>query len=559
MAKRTGNSSLNSSIRQNSTTVDTGFKQLIDLQRLSIEHLSKMSDTLASSLVAERLSAVEQLLIARETDKEEDLIRSMDSTLKDMLDAIKTNITPISNTNITTNNQKSDTLINKSSSTTNTALAKVSEEDKNEKEKADKEQLSVLQTIARNTEKGKVPGAKNADGTDVSLGAIAAALAIALGGIVGAVRGWLKAIAYFADILTPTFVKKAIGSFFAGISMTFDLVKATLSEKFSKFVTIFDPIIDVIRKAFTSAGESKIGKVVSELFTWMGKVFDPIKSIASAFKEFFGGKLLTTAFDMFADLGKYIGSFSATLSKAASIFGKLFYPFTVVMTIWDTVKGAMEGFENEGIIGGIKGAITGFFNSLIFGPMDMIKDAIAWIAGVFGFDEAKKALESFSIEKMFKDFINMIFSPIDVLRGMMNKVTDFFESLKGFEIPGFSFKVPNWVPIIGGNETKFGPWKPLGNASQKNSTTGGSEASPVKPADMATPTSAGAAGNAQAVTNTSTQVNNMKEEKNTKATTIVSAPSVTTNSSTTQVASIKAPVRSDESSLGRYFSARAVF
>ena len=559
MAKKTSGSSLNSSIRQNSTTVDTGFKQLIDLQRLSIEHLSKMSDSLASSLIAERLSAVEQLLIARETDKEEDLIRSMDSTLRDMLDVIKSNITPVSNTNITTNNQKSDTLINKSSSTTDTALAKVSEEDKSEKEKADKEQLSILQTIARNTEKGKVPGAKAADGSDISLGAMAAALAIALGGVLGAVRGWLKAVAYFADILTPGFIKKAIGSFLVGVSMTFDLVKMAIAEKFSKFISIFDPIIDAIRKAFTFTGESKIGKVVSELFTYIGKVFDPIASIGRAFKEFFGGKILTTTFDVFADIGKYMDSFSGVLSKAASILGKIFYPFTVVMTIWDTVKGAMEGFENEGIIGGIKGAITGFFNSLIFGPMDMIKDAIAWLAGVFGFDEAKKALESFSIEKIFKDFINMIFSPVDVLRGMMNKVTDFFESLKGFEIPGFSFKVPNWVPVIGGNETKFGPWQVFGKESQKNSTTGGSQASPIKAADMATPVAAGSAGNAQAVTNTSTQVNNMKEEKNNKTTTIVSAPSVTTNSKTTQVASIKAPVRSDESSLARYFSARAVF
>lgn len=554
MAKRTGNSSLNSSIRQNSTTVDTGFKQLIDLQRLSIEHLSKMSDTLASSLVAERLSAVEQLLIARETDKQEDVIRSIDSTMKDMLDAIKANVTPISNTNITTNNQKSDTLINKSSSTTNTALAKASEEDKNEKEKADKEQLSVLQTIARNTEKGKVPGAKNADGADVSLGAIAAALAVALGGIVGAVRGWLKAISYFADILTPTFVKKAIGSFFAGMSMIFDLVKATLSEKFSKFVTIFDPIIDGIRKAFSFAGESKIGKVVSELFTWMGKVFDPIKSIASAFKEFFGGKLLTSTFDMFADLGKYIGSFSATLSKAASIFGKLFYPFTVVMTIWDTVQGTIEGFEKEGIIGGIKGAITGFFNSLIFGPMDMIKNAIAWVAGVFGFDEAKKTLESFSIEKIFKDFIDMVFSPIETFKKMLVGIGNMFTGLQSFKIPEFSFTIP-----VVNKKISIGPFEPFKASGQTNSTTGGSEASPIKPADMAKPATTGSAGNAQAVSNTSTQVNNMKEEKSTKATTIVSAPSVTTNSSTTQVASIKAPVRSDESSLGRYFSARAVF
>ena len=70
-------------------------------------------------------------------------------------------------------------------------------------------------------------------------------------------------------------------------------------------------------------------------------------------------------------------------------------------TLWDTVKGAIAGFEEGGIVGGISGAIKGFFNSLITAPLDMLKDAVAWVLDLFGFENAAKVLDSFSFTDTF--------------------------------------------------------------------------------------------------------------------------------------------------------------
>jgi hypothetical protein len=60
------------------------------------------------------------------------------------------------------------------------------------------------------------------------------------------------------------------------------------------------------------------------------------------------------------------------------------------------------------------------------------------------------------------------------------------------------------------------------------------------------------------VSNMSNQVNSMKEKSGVSSTTVV-APSVSNNMKQTQIAKIEAPVRSSESSLERYLSARAVY
>lgn len=100
----------------------------------------------------------------------------------------------------------------------------------------------------------------------------------------------------------------------------------------------------------------------------------------------------------------------------------------------------LAGFEEGGIVGAIGGAIKGFFNSLIFGPLDMIKDAIAWVLGIFGFDNAKKLLESFSLESMFSGLVDALFyipkqiqklltSPIESLKNLGTFISDAFGSI----------------------------------------------------------------------------------------------------------------------------------
>jgi hypothetical protein len=451
----------------------------------------------------------------------------------------------------------SSTVVNNSNSST--AAVVKSKEDKNEAQATEDKMISLLGAIEKNT-RGHGGGEEVKDpSTGIGLGGFATAIAVALGGIVGALRGQLKAIGYFANVLSPASVKKAVTSFVVGLSMTFDLVKASLTEKFASFVKFFDPVFDAVRTAFSMFKDSKLGKIVGELFVWIDKVFEPIKSVVSAFKEFFSGpgnKAISTIFSTFDDIGKYISKFTSVISKSAGIFGKLFFPFTVVMTLWDTVKGAMEGFEKEGIVGGISGAIKGFFNSLIFGPVDMIKDAAAWVMGVFGFDKAKQALESFNLEKMFSDFVDAIFHPIDTFKKILGSIVGIFDGLKDFTIPEIGFT----IPVIN-KKVAVGPFKPFSSGAPSSDTTSSSSTAQISsnPAPTIAAPVANGVISAQAVTDTSSKVSAMKEQTGGGSVTTVIAPSVNNNTKQTQVAKIEAPVRSSDSSLDRYLSARSVY
>ena len=85
MAKRTGNSSVNSSIRQNTRSTETGFGQLLDLQRVTNEHLDSIRTVLSQSLNAQRIQALEEAIIEKETDKQEKLTEKIDDTLEQSL------------------------------------------------------------------------------------------------------------------------------------------------------------------------------------------------------------------------------------------------------------------------------------------------------------------------------------------------------------------------------------------------------------------------------------------------------------------------------------------
>jgi hypothetical protein len=98
------------------------------------------------------------------------------------------------------------------------------------------------------------------------------------------------------------------------------------------------------------------------------------------------------------------------------------------MSLFDTFKGAMSGFEKysekgflEGIIGGLFGGISGLLTGLIGLPLDLLKDGISWIAGKLGFDNFSETLDSFS----FSELIGQLFTSItDTIVGFIGSIKD---------------------------------------------------------------------------------------------------------------------------------------
>jgi hypothetical protein len=321
-----------------------------------------------------------------------------------------------------------------------------------ERGKVEDHQTDLLQQIADNTGSLKKPvgNAPEQPKDGMGLGIIGTILAGIVGSIVGLARAWVKTIKLFADALIPTELMEKIKKGFSAVEEFF-------SGIFSKFKSLFD-----------FSGESKIGKIFGTIREAMSAFIKPFVTAYEVIADLLKGPVKMVE-GVFTAIKEYFSVFAKTVGGVARIVEKLMFPVLIIMTIWDTVKGAIEGFAKEGIIGGIKGAITGFFNSLIFGPIDMLKDAIAWVLGFFGFDKAKEVLQSFSLEDIFKKFIDAIFSPVQMIKDMFAKVVGFFENI---EIPGIGFSVL-------GKEFKVGPWYPFKKDAAKSPDDKKSE--PIKP------------------------------------------------------------------------------
>jgi len=125
----------------------------------------------------------------------------------------------------------------------------------------------------------------------------------------------------------------------------------------------------------------------------------------------------------FQDTGKRIGNLAnrllkigkpiiTSLSNFGKLLGRLFLPVFIVITAIETAIATVKGYQEDGIIGALEGAVTGLFNSLIFGPLDLVKGIAAWVLGKFGFENAKDILNSFSFQDIFSNLIGGIFDDV---------------------------------------------------------------------------------------------------------------------------------------------------
>jgi hypothetical protein len=142
-------------------------------------------------------------------------------------------------------------------------------------------------------------------------------------------------------------------------------------------------------------------KSASSLSVMFGGAFKSIKSFFGIFRVVFNPIWagFRAAFTVFAKFGRVLGRF--------------FLPLTIIMGLIDGVKGFIDGFKNtkgglfKKIVGGLIGGVKGIVNGLIMMPLDMLKSAVAWILGKFGFDGLAESLKSFSFQEMFSNLVDM--------------------------------------------------------------------------------------------------------------------------------------------------------
>jgi hypothetical protein len=505
-------------------------------------------------------------------------------------------------------------------------------------------QTLLLSKIEENTRAGNKKVEKKEDKkTDSSwlenIGKFGLIIAGALGVFAGLISAQIKTMKFFANLLVEgaASVGKALKGFAKMIGL--DGIGTSIQQKFKSMVTFVEGIIDTIKSKVTKIGssvvgffeesvakfkkyfsffeESDIGKKLKSIGTFIsetvGKFIEPFKDafkglsqegavmqFVEKIKSFFGG------------IGEYLGKFSKVFGVVSRIVSKIALPLQIIMGVFDTVTGAIEGFKKEGILGAIQGGITGLINGVFMSFFDLVKDGISWILEKIGFNDAAKFLDSFTFSDLFASLMDKIFHPIRTLQeafdkldlkalvfepmakawaflneslgGIPQKIVDnineyivtplanvfapvvnFFKQMsekvigffKDFTIPGVSIKIP-----FKDDPLKIGPFYPFRGDSKSE----GSD-SPKPAGDTAKDTPAAASSDPQKVNpvppqDASTVSNASKNNADAAAsktgdggnkTNVVNAP-VTNNSSTTQV--IKSTIRNQESSQSRYMQSR---
>ena len=311
----------------------------------------------------------------------------------------------------------------------------------NEKMRQEEKTQSIFHSIAAGID-NLAEGVANIKAEDVGMGLLAPI------GLIGAV--------------ITTFV----GAFVTEVKRQFDGIKAI----FKTFDTLFEPVKNLIR----NVGKTFAGKdtAIGRFFQFIGDTFKSIKGFFSTrleslktsklvtgggqlFDDFVKGAkaLFAPIGDLFEAIGKSGKSVAAMADDAGiigrilkfakgfgTVLGKLFLPITIVIGVFDTITGFIDGFkESEGnnilskFYDGVGGGLGKLVGNLIGIPLDLLKSGVSWIMGKLGFDGAVEFLESFSFAELIKNLVsapfNLISDAIDYIVKLFSGDANLFEDI----------------------------------------------------------------------------------------------------------------------------------
>ena len=294
-----------------------------------------------------------------------------------------------------------------------------------------------LEILAGKAESDDGPGGDE-ESAFSKLGKLGKVIAVVLGTLIGLFAAQLKTIMAFAKLFTPARLQVQIRGVFRGLTGT---IKGFGTAIKAGFGTLLKPLTGLFK------GGAALGKTPIV----MGSFLNGLKGLAKPFGDLF--KMLKGAMSsvkgsvsifgrisgFFRGIGSSLSTFGKAVGAVAKIASKVFFPLLIILTLFDTIKGAFDGFAEGGIIGGIAGAIKGLFNSLIFGPLDMIKGAISWVLGFFGMDKASAMLDSFSFADLFSSLIDGIAGFVqhianfigNIIMAPIRPIMELFSSLMG--------------------------------------------------------------------------------------------------------------------------------
>ena len=306
-----------------------------------------------------------------------------------------------------------------------------------------------------------------------------------IGTIVAAIVGVVTTVIGFIETVknSPVFklLKKRLANLFkpgGALGKIGDLFRK--GGRFSKIGEIFTKVSNFF-KGFGGKLTPlfKKGSALSKIAPLFGKISDFFKGFGSKVGGIFkSGGAISKAGGIFKKVFGVIG-------KLGGVLGKVFAPLGVILGafagIFDAVKGFQdeEGSLSDKIIAGISGFFEGFIGFAIGGLLDLGKDLLAWLLGVFGVpDEKLEGMKNFSVTDFLKDTIGNIFDGIQaffksafdgmfdgfnetegnifqkILGGIMGLITGWANGL----LEGYSKIIDGIAGFFGNDEFNFKDW-----------------------------------------------------------------------------------------------------
>lgn len=254
------------------------------------------------------------------------------------------------------------------------------------------------------------------------MGLALTALAAGIGVSIGIVAGQFSAISTFFPKTATSIIKSftaftarfttSINNFINFFRTSISNINGTIVKVFADFGRWVGGLLST-----TTSGVNRLGSIGRLITSSVSAISGGIQSIASTFVNIASGignavKASANITGRFSGIINTLKSFGNAVANVARAVGRVFAPIAIIITLFDTVRGTIDGFAEDGVLGAFRGAINGFFTSLITKPLDLIKDMVAWVVGKLGFDETAEAIRSFSFTTLFTDMTGAIFDNI---------------------------------------------------------------------------------------------------------------------------------------------------
>jgi len=179
---------------------------------------------------------------------------------------------------------------------------------------------------------------------------------------------------------------------------------------------------------FAKLKNSKLGLLIGRIIDKLknNKLFKSISSLIRKVggKGGFFGKLV----GIFTKIVKFTigGPFKAIIGfagKIGRILGKVFLPITILMSVFDFVKGFMRGYKEGGIIEGIKQGFMDLYDGLVGSLLRILAWIPSKIAEWLGFENISREIGNFT-ETFIQSFKDVFGGLVDLIVGIFTLDTD---------------------------------------------------------------------------------------------------------------------------------------